>query len=141
MNIRLEDQSLRLLVGTGRTGDESAANAMAVYLEECSQVESSSFLQTSDSPSFCSASFLSVMACRFRAKSVAFDLAADFLYSIVIPIDLMTLQATDIRYTLEKLAGVPLGDAKDASFCAGIDKDLSLFTNPCNYLRSNTLGV
>ena len=62
------------------------------------------------------------------SEGVAFDLAADFLYSIVIPIDLMTLQATDIRYTLEKLAGVPLGDAKDASFCAGIDKDLSLFT-------------
>jgi hypothetical protein len=45
---------------------------------------------------------------------VAFDLAADFLYSIVIPIDLMTFQARDIRYTLEKLTGVPLGDAKDA---------------------------
>jgi hypothetical protein len=55
-DIRLEDQSLHLLVDTGRTGEESVANGVAVYLEERSQVESS------DSPSFRSASFLSIMA-------------------------------------------------------------------------------
>jgi hypothetical protein len=54
-DIRLEAQSPHLLVDAGRTGEESVANGVAVYLEERSQVE------TNDSPSFHSTSFLSVM--------------------------------------------------------------------------------
>ncbi len=40
---------------------------------------------------------------------MGFDLAADFLYSIVISVDLMTFQARDIRNTSKKLAGATLG--------------------------------
>ena len=47
----------------------------------------------------------------FRAESVGFDLAADFLYRIVIPVDLMTFQTRDIRNTSKKLAGATLGSA------------------------------
>jgi hypothetical protein len=64
----------------------------------------------------------------FRAESGGFDLAADFLYSIVIPVNVMTFQTRDIGNTLRKLAGAPLGGAIDtvASWvCAGIDKHLS----------------
>ena len=53
-------------------------------------------------------------AAAFRAESVGFDLAADFLNSIVIPIDLMTFQAGDIRNTSKKLAGAALGSAVNA---------------------------
>jgi hypothetical protein len=40
---------------------------------------------------------------------VGFDLAADFLYSIVILVDVMTFRTRDIRNTAKKLAGAPLG--------------------------------
>ncbi|HEY5814185.1 MAG TPA: hypothetical protein VIT23_16205, partial [Terrimicrobiaceae bacterium] len=61
----------------------------------------------------------------FRAEGMGFDLAADFLYSIVIPVDLMTFQTGDIRNTSKKLACAALGSAVDAIFphggYAGID--------------------
>ena len=59
---------------------------------------------------------------------MGFDLAADFLYSIVIPVDLMTFQTRGIGNTSRKLAGAPLSGAIDtvvSSVCAGIDKHLS----------------
>jgi hypothetical protein len=46
----------------------------------------------------------------FRAESESFDLAADFLYSIVISVDLTTFQARDIL---------------PSSVCTGIDKHFS----------------
>ena len=64
----------------------------------------------------------------FRAESGGFDLAADFLYSIVIPVNLMTFQTRGIGNTSRKLAVLPLGGAIDtvvSSVCAGIDKHLS----------------
>jgi hypothetical protein len=79
-----EDQSLRVHLNCAQEelAKKSAANGVAVYLEEGSQVESSSSLQNQRLAQF-SLNELSVMACRFRAKRVAFDLAADFLYGIV----------------------------------------------------------
>ena len=98
------------------------------------------------SRSCCSASLLSVMDADLRATSVGFDLAADFLCSIVFAVDLMTIQTRDIRNTSEKLAGVPLGDAKGcrvpSSFCAGIDKHLFFLGRlSSNSLKSTKLGV
>jgi hypothetical protein len=51
-------------------------------------------------PVFAQRAFLCVTGMlAFRAENVGFDLAADFLYSIVIPVDLMTFQTRDIRNT------------------------------------------
>jgi hypothetical protein len=68
------------------------------------------------------------MACRFRAESVGFDLAADFLYSIVVSVDFMIFQTRNMRDTAEKPTGAALSGAVDtvaSSVCAGIDKHLS----------------
>ena len=85
------------LLDTGRTGKESAADGPADYLEERSQVESSSSRSNQPLAQF-SLGELSVRNgnAAFRAESVGFNLAADFLYSIVIPVDLMTFQTRDI---------------------------------------------
>jgi hypothetical protein len=60
---------------------------------------------------------------------VGFDLAADFLYSIVIPVDLMTFQTGDIRNTSKQLACAALGSAVDTIFphgaYAGVDEQYS----------------
>jgi hypothetical protein len=72
---------------TGRAGKEYAADGLSHYPEERSQVESSPSPSNQALAQFSlSELFLSVMACRFRAESVGFDLAADFLCSIVLPL-------------------------------------------------------
>ena len=81
---------------------------------------------------------------------MGFDLAADFLYSIVISIDLMTFQTGDIRNTSKKLAGAALSSAVDTIFphgayssiderysqAARLDEDLIY-----NYFEVSVLGV
>ena len=91
---------------TGRTGEESAAGGLAEYLEERLQLQSSSFpyFQTlGHSTSFRSASVsMRNGMLAFRAESMGFNLAADFLYSIVISVDFMTFK----RETFGVLGGV-----------------------------------
>jgi hypothetical protein len=81
---------------------------------------------------------------------VGFDLAADFLYSIVIPVDLMTFQTGDIRNASKKLAGAALGGAVYTIFPqstdACIDRRYSQTGQvsqnvPDNYFVINILGV
>jgi hypothetical protein len=114
---------------TGRTGEESAAGGLAEHLEERLQLQSSSFpyFQTlGHSTSFRSASVsMRNGMLAFRAESMGFNLAADFLYSIVISVDFMTFK----RVTFGVLG-------------RGIDQHLCCFVSiVCNSLKSNTLGV
>ena len=88
-------------------------------------------LQTGHSRSFRSASFLSVNGnAAFRAESVGFDLAADFLCSIVISVDLMAFQT---RVVL-RLVALPITLLVQTSIF--LVPDIS-----CNSLKSIMLGV
>ena len=49
----------------------------------------------------------------FRAESVGFDVAADFLCSIVIAVNLMTFHTRDIRNASRKLAAAARSGAVD----------------------------
>jgi hypothetical protein len=70
------------------------------------------------SRNFRSASFKSVLAMPLSERRAwVFDLAANFLYSIVIPVDLMTFQTRDISNTSKKLAGVLLVALKMPCAC------------------------
>ena len=81
----------------------------------------------------------------FQAEGVGFDLAADFLYSIVIPIELMTFQTGDIRNTSEKLAGAALGraisDSASHAYYSSIDKRYSQAVQSSRSVLDNSLVV
>jgi hypothetical protein len=84
---------------TGRTGKESAADGLAKYLEERSQLKARPPL-----PRPFSLSELSICnGMPFPSGERGFDLAADFLYSIVVSVDFMTFQMRDIVSASEKL--------------------------------------
>ena len=136
------------LLDTGRTGEESAADGLADYLEETPAGLKAHRLPVPNQPlaqfSLSELSIRNGMPLSER-RAWGFDLAADFLYSIVISVDLMTFQTMDIGITARKLAGAELGGAIDtvaSSVCAGIDEHLSSSRRfPCNSLKSSILGV
>jgi hypothetical protein len=90
----------RLLLDAEAAGERSAADGLAEYLEERPLVQGASSSPNGNT--------------RLRGEIVGFELAANFLYSIVIPFDLMTFQTRDISNTSKKLADVSLGDPRDA---------------------------
>jgi hypothetical protein len=79
-----------VLLETGRTGDESAVDGLADYLEEHSQGSKLVFRLPSEPLAFPLTGFVCNGNAACRAESVGFELAGDFLFSIVIPDDLMT---------------------------------------------------
>src|SRR6478672_3785818 len=82
-----------------------AADGLADYLEERSQSWKLVFPLPKQALAQCPPSELSIRngSAAFRAESVGFDLAGDFLYSIVIPVNLMTFQARDIGKYFEEV--------------------------------------
>jgi hypothetical protein len=131
---------------TARSGEESVADGMADYLEETPAGLKAHRLRVPDQPlAQFSLGDLSVRTgnAAFRVESGGFDLAADFLYSIVISI-IMTFQTKGIGNTARKLAGAELGGAIDtvaSSVCAGVDEHLSSSQRfPCNSLQTSILG-
>ena len=92
---RSSKSARRLLLDAEGADERSAADGLAEYLEERPQSSRR-------------------LVFPLRGEIVGFDLAANFLYSIVIRVDLMTFQTRDISSTSKKLADVSLGAASDA---------------------------
>jgi hypothetical protein len=92
---RSSKSARRLLLDAEGADERSAADGLAEYLEERPQGSRR-------------------LVFPLRGEIVGFDLAANFLYSIVIRVDLMTFQTRDISSTSKKLADVSLGAASGA---------------------------
>ena len=92
---RSSKSARRLLLDAEGADERSAADGLAEYLEERPQSSRR-------------------LVFPLRGEIVGFDLAANFLDSIVIRVDLMTFQTRDISSTSKKLADVSLGVASDA---------------------------
>jgi hypothetical protein len=88
---------------------------------------------------------LSKLSIRNGMPRVGFDLAADFLYSIVVFADFMSFQARDIRSTWKKLVGAALGGASTPFAFSGSYRYRQAFSLLrrllCNSLKSRMLGV
>jgi hypothetical protein len=88
---------------------------------------------------------LSELSIRNGMPRVGFDLAADFLYSIVVFVDFMSFQARDIRSTWKKLVGAALGGASTPFAFIGSYRYRQAFfllrRLLCNSLKSRMLGV
>ena len=142
-----EDQSLRVRLCW--TQEKLAMNlrrmGWPIIRENARRLKARLPLPNQPLAKFSLSELLSAAACRFpRGERGGFDLAADFLYSIVISI-IMTFQTKGIGNTARKLAGAELGGAIDtvaSSVCAGIDEHLSSSRRfPCNSLKTSILGV